>query len=360
MSSHAVDPRTGLETLLTPISAANPTGESLRYEGAYDRILEARREDDPTLSQGVWKAAMKKADWQEVEHLCISDLQTRTKDLQIAAWLMEAWMHLHRFAGAANGLELLKELLDRYWDDLHPRIEGDDLEYRIAPITWINEKLSVQLKLLPITAPPNDEAPSYCWSDWENACRMETSDSKARASGSRLTLAEFQKSVMLTPTEFLTETAAEVEQAMEACTAIESTLDRHCGKAGPSLRQLWNVLESARSLIMNWLSQRPAAGEPEEIGYFPTAIDQPLAEDHGMWTQSNSIRSRDDAYQRLAEAAEYLARTEPHSPTPYLIRRAIAWGSLNLPELLHELVRSENELGEIFRLLQVSDSKSAK
>jgi predicted component of type VI protein secretion system len=68
---------------------------------------------------------------------------------------------------------------------------------------------------------------------------------------------------------------------------------------------------------------------------------------------SGPILSRDDAYRRLAEAADYLARTEPHSPTPYLVRRAIAWGGMRLEDLLPELVRNSNELGEICRLLQI-------
>jgi type VI secretion system protein ImpA len=65
------------------------------------------------------------------------------------------------------------------------------------------------------------------------------------------------------------------------------------------------------------------------------------------------IRTRDDAYKCLSEAADFLARTEPHSPTPYLVRRAIAWGGMRLEDLLPELVRSQDELGQIYNLLQI-------
>ncbi|HEY6331769.1 MAG TPA: type VI secretion system protein TssA, partial [Blastocatellia bacterium] len=68
---------------------------------------------------------------------------------------------------------------------------------------------------------------------------------------------------------------------------------------------------------------------------------------------SGSITSRDEAYRRLAEAAEYLSRMEPHSPAPYLVKRAILWGSMSLPELLREVVRNQTELSEIFRLLEM-------
>jgi predicted component of type VI protein secretion system len=74
---------------------------------------------------------------------------------------------------------------------------------------------------------------------------------------------------------------------------------------------------------------------------------------HHSTSSSGPILNRDDAYRRLAEAADYLAITEPHSPTPYLVRRAIAWGSMRLEDLLPELVRNGNELTEIYRLLQI-------
>jgi len=352
-----------MERLLDPIPGECPTGKSLRYEGAYDRIADARREDDSTLSQGVWKSPMKRADWNEVERLCITELQTRTKDLQIACWLLEAWLHLHHFSGLRYGLEFLRELLNRFWDDLYPSIEDGDVDYRIAPITWVNEKLSVQVKLIPITFPEGDE-PAYCWSDWENACRIEVPDPKLSTtvkSGHppKLTLAEYQKSMMMTPSNFLAGTAAELERSMEACSAVESILDQRCGKSAPSLRQIWNVLESIHALMISQLSQR----HPEEVEQIAissparTVIEPRTYEDRGPLLAQNPIKSRSEAYQRLAEAAEYLARIEPHSPTPYLVQRAILWGSMNLPELLPELVRNQNELGEIFRLLQLGEVK---
>src|SRR5687768_7221535 len=86
-----------LDALLQPISPERPAGEWLRYEGTYDRIQEARRQDDLTLPQGIWKTAQKRANWQTVEALCIEALRARSKDLQVAAWLLEAWLQLHGY-----------------------------------------------------------------------------------------------------------------------------------------------------------------------------------------------------------------------------------------------------------------------
>jgi len=66
-------------------------------------------------------------------------LERRTKDLQIAGWLLEAWLHLHGFRGVEAGLRLLAGLCENFWNDLYPNLDGDSLESRIAPIEWINQ-----------------------------------------------------------------------------------------------------------------------------------------------------------------------------------------------------------------------------
>jgi type VI secretion system protein ImpA len=42
---------------------------------------------------------------------------------------------------------------------------------------------------------------------------------------------------------------------------------------------------------------------------------------------------------------------EPHSPTPYLVKRAVSWGNMTLNELLQELVSEEHDLEQIYKLL---------
>jgi type VI secretion system protein ImpA len=358
MTTHAASLSRNIDKFLLPIPGPHPSGEFLRYEGTYDRIAAARREDDPALTQGVWKKSLKRADWNEVQTLSAEALQTRTKDLQIAAWLLEAWLHLYGLSGVHDGLELIRELCERFWADLHPQPQDGDLEYRTAPISWVNEKLSIQLKLLPITSPETQDIPAYCWADWENACRPEINDPKLRSSAAnppKLTTAEFQKAVMFTSTAFLSTLAADLELAREGCASLESSLDRLCGKQAPSLRQFFGVLDAIHGFVTSTLVQR----QPDEPEYQLPPESAPPDEPalSGPVFHAGPIASRDEAYRRLAEAAEYLARIEPHSPAPYLVKRAILWGGMSLPELLRELVRNDSELNEIFRLLELGDLK---
>lgn len=64
-----------------------------------------------------------------------------------------------------------------------------------------------------------------------------------------------------------------------------------------------------------------------------------------------ALQSRAEAYQLLAIAADFLLNTEPHSPVPYLVKRAMAWGEMPLGQLLGELVPDTSGLASIQTLL---------
>ncbi|MCB1033818.1 MAG: type VI secretion system protein TssA, partial [Acidobacteria bacterium] len=159
-----------LEKLLAPISAERPAGDSLRYDPLYDEVREARREDDPNLPQGVWKVEPKKADWPRVESLSLEALERRSKDLQIASWLTEAWVHRCGFEGAEHGLRLLSGLCESFWEPLHP-VPGEDgdLEPRLGPFDWLDQRISLAVKSVPVTRPETEEGEAFCWSAWESA-----------------------------------------------------------------------------------------------------------------------------------------------------------------------------------------------
>lgn len=349
-----------LANLVAPISSQTPTGESLRYDSVYDRIREARRADDPSLAQGVWATALKQADWQAVEQLCLTALSTQSKDLQIAAWLLEAWCHLYGLVGVTTGLQLISQLCETYWATLHPALAGDNTA-RLAPLHWLNEKLALKLKQIPVTQPRTNDAAVYTWVDRENAFRLEKLAKNnanllqtANQNGT-VTPARFRESTMLSPSGFYQELSAQLNAAIGATQTLQAGLVAHCGEAAPSLSQFEGVLREMQRMSNTILTERnqdaaadPPQGPPKSRGKAKQKSPAAVA-----------IGSRDEAYQMLAEIAEYLIRVEPHSPAPYLIKRVVAWGSMSLTDLLLELVQSSNDRHAIFALLGIKEGGDA-
>jgi type VI secretion system protein ImpA len=155
-----------LDTFLSPIPGPDPSGEDLRYTQVYDQIKEAKREDDQ-LDRGEWHTELKRANWPQTINICSEALMHKTKDLQIAVWLTEALLHQHGFSGLAFGLRLMTKLLTDYWDGLYPQIEDGDLDFRIGPLTYTNEKLPHGVYQVPICDP--DHTKGFGYYAWEES-----------------------------------------------------------------------------------------------------------------------------------------------------------------------------------------------
>ena len=168
--------------LLDPISADQPAGVDLRWTPEWDRIKEARRADD-TFELGKWaKKEQKVSDWRLVEELATKALRERSKDLQLAVWLMEASINLHGFAGLRDSLRLLRELMVRYWDNgLYPTMESGP-EDRAGPFEWMNDKLVLAIACIPITA-RSDSGNDYNFLNLQDARRIGSESSYKSADG---------------------------------------------------------------------------------------------------------------------------------------------------------------------------------
>src|ERR1700679_1636139 len=124
------------EDLLTPIAGDNPAGDNLYYDKVFDQIKEARREDADDLPEGDWeRSAKKKADPRAVVKLAGDALATRSKDLRLAGWLIEAQVKMEGFAVLVPSIQLLQSLQENFWPTIHPEIEdGNDLELRMIAV----------------------------------------------------------------------------------------------------------------------------------------------------------------------------------------------------------------------------------
>ncbi|MEO5930846.1 MAG: type VI secretion system protein TssA [Candidatus Kapaibacterium sp.] len=359
------------ELLLAPISEEMPAGESLRYEGTYDRIKAARHED-ADLPMGMWETDLKRADWGLVETLCTEALEKKTKDIQIAIWLLEARITRRGYAGVLSGLRLINALCERFWDDLHPEFRVDDPEFRLAPFEWMNEKLSMKIGWIPITRPASPDGTIYNLFDLQKAQNLENLAIKnpsvindaIRDGG--VTMAKFTGSLLLTSDEFYTAMEVELRDCLEQLTMMELFLRAHCGADAPSVRLFVAALQDALTFVGQTLRLRGAEPAPrreyraEQIAEHNNEVNMPDAAGVEQSITDDGIprlliRNRAEAYGMLSMIADYLTNVEPHSPTPYLIRRAVTWGSMPLAELLQELTGDGGNLVSAYKLLGIRD-----
>ena len=346
-----------LEKLLAPISAEAPSGVSLRYDGTYTKLQEARREDDVTLPQGVWEKKLKAADWRLVMTIASEALEKRSKDLQIAIWLAEAWLDRGRFAGVAPGLDLCAKLLERFWDTCFPELD-DDGDARVSLIDWVDDMFTRKVRLFPFTdGSPTGRA--YTLEDWEATLQIDRPGNRSRVpvseDGTEATRESILARISLTGHRWWSDLRRDVSAAIAAAESVEQAFAGKVPRA-PVLMRLKAALRSVLKVAEDVLDMTKKDAPPEETHTHMDPSDPSSPEPGGEGFDSPAVssgptKSRAEAYRKLSEAADFLLRTEPHSPVPYLVKRAISWGNMSLAELLYEFVGSPDDLVAIQRLL---------
>ncbi len=359
-----------VEALLAPIPGENPSGESLQYSGVHDEIREARRADDQ-LNQGDWKRELKVADWDQVVSVAVESLTSKTKDLQIAAWMAEALVNLHGFAGCRDALKVARGLHEKYWDTLYPESDEGDLEARANVMAFLDRQTGAALKLAPVTRAPGGAYSYIQWdesrpfdvpenanaADPENAQRLAELKQKAQEEA-KLSGEEFRKAKGSTPKSFYEDTAATLAECWQEFQALDKVMDEKFGRQTPGLGTLKKSLEDVRTVVDKILKEKRAL-EPEPVGAAERA--EGAAETGGAAGQgayahpgtSGPIRSRQDALQRLTEVAQFFRVTEPHSPVAYLVERAIGWGRMPLEAWLVDVVKDPGTLDRIRETLGI-------
>lgn len=338
------------EALLAPVSAAVPEGLPAAEDESYRRIRHEREEEDASLPLGAWERELKRANWVAASELSAAAMAMRSKDLQLAAWLFEALIARSGFQALAPCLGLIDALFLQYGAKLHPQ----NSEHRINLLVWIGQKLLPPLRRVAITATGTGH--DYAWNDWEQAQRNEqlrASLGKQReAEIEGATLSDVGAALACTSNERIVFLQSCLSDGLTALQTLESTLDSHLGEDAPGLSAMRNLLERIEVVLVAEARRRGMTTPAPSEDAAPDALSSGHARVEDVVVGSLDRR---EVYAALADIAHALETIEPHSPVPYLIRRAVAWGGLNTAQLYSEVfVRCGGQIN-IFELLGLGD-----
>jgi len=328
------------DELLNPIPGANPGGAALRYDPLYDKIKEARREDDDT-PQGDWQTERKTADWPQVIKLTKDALATKSKDLQLAVWLSEALLRREGFAGFRGALDMIVGLLEQHWDHLYPEIEDGDVEMRAAPLEWLGTKLELPIRRVPLDRAGHD------WLQHQEA-RLVPTEADASADSTKgetrqalinegkTTPEDIERGFQGTPKPWLKALVADIDSTLESLQNLDELSRERFGDDAPSYSKLRGTIEEVQRASRQLLKRKleldpdPVGGAEAQADAAPVSLPEGVVLPGAVSLGSiGSVpTSRDDAANRIAASAKYLRQTDPTNPAAYLLLRGFRWGEL--------------------------------
>lgn len=364
-----------VDSLLEPITPELPAGSDLRtdtsplndFQQIKDKRNKARQLEKQTLfgpnmspdareeSTGRGKSPESTTEcWKFVKDKSLDVLKRKSKDAEVAAYLIEALLRLDSFAGLHDGLRTMRELVDRFWDNIYPRPDEDGIETTVLPISRLDsEVLTSAIKRVPLTQ-GTSVGPFAAWQyrQAEELVRCSPEERQTRIDRGAVTKEMFSRAARETSTEFFQETNEELDACRDEFKGIAELLGVRCPEYTPTFSAAFDALDEVQS------SLRLIAGPRLVVKASSAAGSKGSAEGENMPSGSNfvdnPVNGREDAFRTLESIADFFERTEPQSLIPAQLRKVVRWGRMRPSQLYSELIEDSSLREQIFKLVGIA------
>ncbi|MBN3837454.1 type VI secretion system protein TssA [Burkholderia sp. Ac-20344] len=315
-------------SLLADVAPDAPCGANLEYDAAF---LQLQERATPRAEQqyGDTVIPAEAPDWRAVERLAIA-LSARTKDLRVIACLARSWTEQHGIPGYADALALVANLLERHWDDLHPRLDADGEPDPTPRMNALAEVAGAHdCARAARRQPLFDGGPSVRDAERLLDGRDDTGSPLAGSRESLLAALSAVRSDGTTP----------LDAARAALHALEAIRVRVADRLGREWAPDEGDAEKALQRIVREVplpAPQPVSPDMQQAapGTAPTA---PAAIPNAHAWRDAEVTSRDDVRIGLDKMCRYFEQHEPSHPAPLLLRRAQRLLALDFYEIIRDL-----------------------
>ncbi|WP_432464170.1 type VI secretion system protein TssA [Agarivorans sp. QJM3NY_33] len=349
--------------LAKPLSEARPCGEDPRLDASplstYFTLKDVRNgaraaernalvDNEPLLSLAH--------EWDPIIQRVPEVLLDTCKDLELAAWLIEALVRRKGFKGIKLGFDVARSLIEQHWEDLYPSPDEDGLLTRVAPLIGLNGYDGEGTLLMPIACVPLTELvedQAYSLWEFEQASEVERFDDTKRSqryAAGAVRLEDITHTVKATRGSFFVELLSDIEAAMESYLLLSQCIDEAVGEPQPSshiAKRLTECAEAVRYIAADKLAEAESQSMTQQVSMAST--DGALSAADAVSPHSR-LNSRVEAIAQLTTIADFFKQTEPHSPMAYAIEQVVRWSGMSLPDLLQELITDNDARTGYFRL----------
>lgn len=351
-----------LHHFLAPVDNDILSGVDLRNDArfhAIERLIAPAAKENRDASDETNSDVSTSVDWDDVQAKSI-ELAAEGQDLRLLVIVARSLYHTDQFAGLAKGLDTITQLIDGFWETLHPtlrdrptpkesalrrtnalmQLENDetgllgDMEYLpVFTLRGLGPVTGQDLARGKMTADQVfREGPSGLGRAEQEAQRAEHDELVNRVKASCRAYASEQ-------TEKMQALRKGIAECVVALTALETKLSEKLGGNGAGVK--FNALTQFLDRAVSTLAVSDNGDEEMETETTPT--ETPLtkgAVSKGASSAPGTISTRKDVEKYLDMIIAFYERTEPSSPIPHLARRMRRMVPMDFMELMNEVAPS--------------------
>ena len=336
-----------LDLLLAECSGDNPVGDNLEYDPAFQEIertsVGKAGRYDAKSGQDV---GGEEPEWPLVRRLAL-DLFGRTKDLRVAVLLTAASLRLDGWPGLADGLGLIAGMLDRYWPNLYPSLVEEDGN---DPIERLNAlaNLADTERFLPWVRSTVIAEARGVGSFSQRDLDVAQGRIPAREGEQPPTVTMIAGAWSEGEAERNAARRAAVASAVDHLKHIRTVFQEQSGSV-PDLDTLQKILVQVRDFYSGaapHAQDHAPSGEPDMGGVTSVSVGDRAV---------GAIASRNDAIRVLRQVSEFVKQSEPSSPAPLFVDRAIKLLEMGFVDIVRELMPDARERVELISGVKFED-----
>lgn len=316
-----------IESLLQQTAEQPPCGPDLEYDKEF-RELEQAACGKPEQQFGTTVVAAEEPEWGRVREQALMLLK-RSKDLRIVALLVRALVRSEGFGALLPGLQLILDLLERYWDDVHPLLEAEednDPTMRMNALAPLVDAEALIRDLRMSSFMRSRQHGQITPRDIEVALGRLPPRKGVEA------ISQHQIDAILASVASEDPAAvARVAQTLAAAQALSDCLNDKVGPGrAPDFKPLLSILSMLNQTVRSVAGEVMAAADEQVV----------VAETSSAATEMSmdaEIRTREDALMMIDKVIAYFERNEPTNPAPLLIKRARRLVSMNFVDIIKDM-----------------------
>ena len=255
--------------------------QNIRHTNLFLELEAIISNHDDGLPKGDWEIKTR-VDYNKAKQMCLEILSLQSKDLQVAAWLLQ--IAISEGKGIFESVSVLHYIIDNHFDTQN----NDFIQKACANL---NKFLMIQLR--------------------------KTILVQGDAKFGYKTLHDVNSDIML---ELDDKTKDDQKQWINGLYELFKKIENKLDNA---------KLFSAKKILDEYL----AISKKSDVK-FESHVEDELSGDVSV--NIMKIHSREEAYQLIKEVMTYLKVHDPHSATPYLLQKACEWEKKSFVDILNE------------------------
>lgn len=306
--------------LLAPISAEQPSGPNKEYDPpfqALEQLLQLRPDETGN--------AIAEPNWREVLDKAVA-LTAETKDVRVLVMACRALTRLGGLPGLADGLTLLRGLLEGQWATINPPLEDGDPLVRTNALLGLVDRDTHLKNVREAELVKAQGLGRFTLRDYLLASGKE----KAVDPATVQPITSIEAAFSAVPVEELQATTAGATRALDEWLALIKFLHATVGvDRTPPLEPLTAALKEAKGVLSAQLALRvPTLTDDAATTAGAAGAGKPA---------TGEVRSREDVVKALERIIDFYHRSEPSSPVPILLQRAKRLVTMNFLDLVKDL-----------------------